>query len=251
MNRIDALKRKAFETNGFDGYLIFDEANLLYLAGFPGTASLLAPKEGENTLYVYGVNYEQAKAEGKGFRLELVNLEDNLMAKIAKQSRDFKIRTLAVDALSVESWRALTKETRPTIKVKVENRFVRELRKVKDQAEIKLLRKASELTSEGMETAYEILKSGMKEVEVAAEIEYAMRKRGSSGTAFDTSVASGVHSAFPHGGCTDRQIREGDLVVIDLRRYIRALLFRYDKNNRGWKTLREAEQNIRSSEGCA
>lgn len=216
MNRIDALKRKAFETNGYDGYLIFDEANLLYFAGFPGTASLLIPKEGENTLYVYGVNYEQAKAEGKDFRVELVNLEENLMAKIAKQSKASKIRTLAIDALSIESWRALTKETRPAIKIKVDNRFPNGLRQVKDQAEIKLLRKAGDLTSKGMGTAYEILKPGMTEVEVAAEIEYAMRKRGSSGTAFDTSVASGAHSAFPHGGCTDWKIREGDLVVIDI-----------------------------------
>jgi Xaa-Pro aminopeptidase len=51
---------------------------------------------------------------------------------------------------------------------------------------------------------------------VAAEIEYAMRKLGSSGTAFETIVASGASSAFPHGGCSDKEIREGDLVVVDV-----------------------------------
>jgi Xaa-Pro dipeptidase len=56
----------------------------------------------------------------------------------------------------------------------------------------------------------------MKEYEVAAEIEYAMRKRGSYGTAFETIVASGPRSAFPHGGCSDREIRAGDLVVVDV-----------------------------------
>jgi len=43
-----------------------------------------------------------------------------------------------------------------------------------------------------------------------------MRKRGSYGTAFETIIASGVCSAFPHGGCCDRIIREGDLVVVDV-----------------------------------
>jgi Xaa-Pro dipeptidase len=51
---------------------------------------------------------------------------------------------------------------------------------------------------------------------VAAEIEYAMRKQGSYGTAFETIVASGSCSAFPHGVCSDRKIRKGDLVVIDV-----------------------------------
>jgi Xaa-Pro aminopeptidase len=58
--------------------------------------------------------------------------------------------------------------------------------------------------------------AGVREDEVAAEIEYAMRKRGSSGAAFETIVASGACSAYPHGGCSDRKIRDGDLVVVDV-----------------------------------
>jgi Xaa-Pro dipeptidase len=215
MKRIDALKRMAFETNHFDGFAVFGQYNLQYFAGFSGATALLIPSEGESILYVYGVNYEFAKTEGKSFKVELVKLNENLMAKIAKRAVDSRIKKLAVDTLGVEAWSTLTKETRGKISLKVENSFARELRKVKDPEEIELLRKAGKLTSKGMEVAYEILRSGMREYEVAAEIEYAMRKRGSWGTAFDTSVASGAHSAFPHGGCTDRRIREGDLVVID------------------------------------
>jgi len=51
---------------------------------------------------------------------------------------------------------------------------------------------------------------------LAAEIEYEMRRRGSEGFAFDTIVSSGPHSAFPHGWCGDRRIREGDFVTIDI-----------------------------------
>ncbi len=87
---------------------------------------------------------------------------------------------------------------------------------VKDTEEIALMRKAAELTSVGMKTAHETLKAGMTEIEVAAEIEYTMRKHGSYGTAFETILSSGPASAFPHGGCTERKIRKGDLTVVDI-----------------------------------
>jgi Xaa-Pro aminopeptidase len=65
MNRLDALKQVAFEEKGFDGFAVFNWANLLYLAGVPGAVALVIPRGGESTVYAYGVNYEQAKAEGK------------------------------------------------------------------------------------------------------------------------------------------------------------------------------------------
>lgn len=216
MEKIIPLKKKAFEEKGFDGFLITNEANMLYFAGFPGAACLLFPRDGENMLYVYGVNYEQAKAEGKGFCVELVKRDENLMAKIADQVKAFGIKNLAFDALTFENYRGLAKGLRGKAKLKQQGKLVWELRKVKDSKELELMRRAGELTCEGMKTAYEVIKPGIREYEVAAEIEYAMRRKGSWGTAFDTIVASGVRSAYPHGGCTDREIREGDLVVVDI-----------------------------------
>jgi len=216
LNRTDSLKQAAFKEGRFDGFLIFNSANLIYFTGFSGASALLIPKDGENTIYVYNVNYEQAKAEGKAFRMKLVKRNENLRAEIAKQMKGLKIKNLALDALSIESWHALAKETRGKTKLKVQGNVVCELRKVKDENEIELMRKAAELTSEGMRVAYETVASGIREYEVAAEIEYAMRKQGSYGTAFETIVASGPSSAFPHGGCSERKIRKGDLVVVDV-----------------------------------
>jgi Xaa-Pro dipeptidase len=216
LKRIDALKQTAFKDGRFDGFLIFDSANLTYLAGFPGATALLIPKHGESEVYVYRVNYAQAKAELSKFTVELVERGENLMSKIAKHAVASEIMKLAVDAVNIESWRALSKALGDKKTLEVQNTFVRELRKVKDQEEIKLMRKAAELTSEGLHVAYETVAPGVREYEVAAEIEYAMRKRGSSGTAFETIVASGACAAYPHGGCSDKKIQEGDLVVVDV-----------------------------------
>jgi Xaa-Pro aminopeptidase len=216
LKRISALRKIAFTENGFDGYLIFNSANLLYFLGFPGTSALLVSADGESTIYVYGVNYEQAKAEGKGFKVELVKGDENLMAKIAKQAQECKVKKLAVDALNVEGYRILSQFFQKENAFEVNSSFVQALRIVKDETEIEFMRRAGELTSEGMNTAIDSVRAGVKEYEVAAEIEYVMRKRGSGGTAFETIVASGSSSAFPHGGCSAREIRQGDLVVVDI-----------------------------------
>lgn len=216
MNRIDALRKKVFEETKFDGFVVFNDANLTYFTGFSGASALLIPKSGRSTVFVYGVNYEMAKAEGAEFRVELVKRGEDLMAKIAKQADAFKVEKLAVDVLGIEGWRALAKSLGGEKRLEVGSSFVRELRKVKSEEEIELMRRAADLTSEGMRVAYEILRPGVKEYEVAAEVEYAMRKQGSDGTAFETIVASGPYSAFPHGGCSDKEIRKGELVVVDL-----------------------------------
>lgn len=215
MQRVAALKQAAFEKANFDGYLVFNPSNLIYFTDIPGATALLIPEDGEPRLYVYSVNYEQAKQEAKRFNVELVKLGEDLMTKIAKQAQQFKIKNLAIDSLGVESWRKLARPTRGKIKLKIKPTFVSQLRAIKDETEIKLIRKACELTSLGAKVAYEVLSADMKEYEVAAEIEYSMRKKGSYGTAFDTAVSSGAASAFPHGGCSDREIRSGELVVID------------------------------------
>lgn len=224
MDRIEALKKKAFEVKSFDGFLVTSEVNLYYFTGCPGLTSMLIPKTGKGTIYVYNVNSEQAKAMTKGFNIQMLERGQNLIAIITKQVKVCKIKKLAFDMLSFEGYRELAKGLRGHTRLKPRSDLVGELRRVKDEKELQLMRKAAELTNTGMKVAYETIKPGIKEYQVAAEIEYAMRKRGSWGTAFETIIASGVRSAFPHGGggtqlgggCTDREIRKGDLVVVDM-----------------------------------
>ena len=216
LKRINALKHKAFREGGFDGFLIFNSTNLTYFTGFSGASVLLVPRDGESVVYAYGVNYEHVKSESAKIKVELVRRSEKLTDKIAKQVKVSKIEKLAVDALSIESWRALVKSLGSEGRLAIAPHFIRDLRKVKDEKEIELMRKAANLTSEGMRVARETLEVGKREYEVAAEIEYAMRKMGSQGTAFETIVASGVCSAFPHGSCSARKIQKGDLVVVDV-----------------------------------
>lgn len=216
MNRVDLLRQNAFGKGKFDGYVVFDPVNLTYFTGLSGTSALLVPEDGRSVLFVYGVNYEMAKAEAVEFRVEKVKTGEKLMEKVATQAEALHVEHMAFDTLDVESWQTLSKSIGEKSKLTADSSYVRDLRKIKDEKEIDLMRKAAKLASIGMKAAYETLEPGWKEKDIAAEIEYAMRRNGSDGTSFETSVASAESSAYPHGGCSDRKIMEGDLVVVDL-----------------------------------
>ena len=215
MNRRSNLQQKMAKDK-IDAFLILNSTNLTYFTNFAGATALLIPNQGENILYVSAVNYEQAKAETRGLTVELLKRGENLIEKIANHVAPEKLAKLAVDTVSIEFWRALAKAVGGEEKLEPASNFIRDLRKIKDQQEIQLIREACNLTNIGMQVAAQTVRPGVKEKEVAAEVEYAMRKKGSDGTAFDTIIASGASSAFPHGSCSDRTIQEGDLVVVDL-----------------------------------
>lgn len=91
-----------------------------------------------------------------------------------------------------------------------------ELRMVKDESEIALMRRAGAIAAIGMQAVANTLKPGITENDVAAEAEYAMRKAGGQGTATPVFVNSGVRSNWIHGTATTKIIQAGDLVVVDL-----------------------------------
>jgi len=213
LKRIETLKQVAQNQSKPSNLLIFNQTNLIYFTNFSGATALHVPEQGDCTLYVSGVNYDQAKAEAKYVTVELLKRGENLMEKIAKQNPNKKF---AVDELPIEKWRALTKVLGGEEKIELINNLIQELRSIKDGEEIKLIREACRIAAVGMEKAKEIIGVGLKEKDAAAEIEYAMRKAGSDGTAFETIVASGTTSAYPHGSNLERTICDGDFVIVDL-----------------------------------
>jgi Xaa-Pro aminopeptidase len=212
--RVDALKA-AFKEE-FDGFIITNEVNMLYLTGFLGAAMMLIPAEKETVLYVKSTNYGAAKDKVRNCRVEQVKVGENLPSKVAKQVNDKKLKKLAFDTMSFTTHQKLSKSINVEAKLEPKSRYIWQLRTVKDVDELQRIRKAAKLTVKGMEAAFEIIKAGLPEYEVAAEIEYAMRTSGSYGTAFDTIVASGPRSAYPHGGCGEKKLERGDLVVVDI-----------------------------------
>jgi len=213
-SRIQTLK-DSLNKEKIDGYIVAGEINIFYFTNALGATRLLIPAEGENILYVYGVNYEEAKKTARECRVDLVKRGEDADKKVAKLIKQLKLKRVGFDALDASIYLKLKSSLKGT-KLKAMSNLVWELRKVKDKTELSYMRKAAKITNQGLKRAIEVIKPGMREYEVAAEIEYAMRKLGSQGVAFETIVASGPRSAFPHGRCTDKKIRKGELIVVDL-----------------------------------
>ncbi len=213
MIRTDRLKQASAKQKKPENWALFNPANITYFTGFQGAKALLIPPQGECVLFVSGVNYQQAKAEVTGFNIELLKQGENLMEKIARRTSNEK---LAVDTLSIDSWRALSKAMGGEEKLEPANHIIRGLREIKDAQEIKLIREACKIADIGAKAAAETIRLGVTEKQIAAEAEYAMRKAGSDGLAFETIVSSGFCCAYPHGTSMEKTIQEGDFITVDL-----------------------------------
>jgi Xaa-Pro dipeptidase len=96
-------------------------------------------------------------------------------------------------------------------------------RLVKDDEEISRVRKAAELSALTVGEIPSLLEPGITEIELGAEINFRLRKRGATGRAFSTIVAFGGNAAEPHHHCGNAELTPDTLVLVDLgaryRRY--------------------------------
>ncbi|WP_417209575.1 M24 family metallopeptidase [Acidaminococcus fermentans] len=89
------------------------------------------------------------------------------------------------------------------------------LRAVKTPEEMQLIRRAVAISDEAFLQMLPHIRAGRKESELAAELEYNMRKLGSTKPSFETICASGKRSALPHGVASDKVVEEGDFITFD------------------------------------
>jgi Xaa-Pro aminopeptidase len=118
--------------------------------------------------------------------------------------------------MTVADWKALRKAAGPKWRGLEAGGIVEHLRTRKDAGELAVMRKAAVLAGEVFESVLKLVRPGVRESEIGAEIEYQMRKRGASGPSFETIVASGPRAALPHARPTGKRLRKNELVVLDL-----------------------------------
>ena len=214
--RIKALKKELASSN-LDGYLSTNLKNVYYFTGFSSLAEAetLIPLDGDPILFIRELELENAEASSKNCVIEVVKKDETAIKKIASVVKNFKPKRLGLDDLPASTYLKLVERFR-SIEFKVDMDLVWKLRTIKDDDEVRYIRKAAKLADAGMKTALAMIKAGVREYQVAAEAEYAMRVAGSEGIAFDTLVASGPRSSLPHGVCSDRKIKEGDVVFVDV-----------------------------------
>jgi len=209
-----AKVRGEIAAGGLDGLLITENVNIRYLSGFTGSYAVLLIT-GDTAFLLTDTRYvEQADEEVPGFAVEMV--EDGWITGVAGLVQRLDARRVGFEgtALNYEDWKSL-REALPGRELVSVDDLVGRLRMVKDASEVAIMREAARIADLTCEHILRMLKPGLREREVAVEIDYFMRKQGADKEAFGTIVASGPRSALPHGEPTDRIISAGEFIVLD------------------------------------
>jgi Xaa-Pro aminopeptidase len=199
-----------------DTLLVTYPANWFYLTGFTGESGALVTSKKGTTLITDGRFMVQARAETAGVRI--LQQEGTLLESAAQFLKDARVRKVGFDPthMTVSQLQDARKASQGRLAWVPVPGAVESLRMRKDAGELAQMRKAAILAGKIMECAIGLLKPGVSEREVEAEIEYQMRKRGAPGPSFETIVAFGDRAALPHARPTGKRLRKNELVVLDL-----------------------------------
>ncbi|MGA2300564.1 MAG: Xaa-Pro peptidase family protein [Candidatus Acidiferrum sp.] len=206
----------ALRQRGLDCLIVTHPANWFYLTGFTGESGALVVERGAATLVTDGRFTVQAREEARGIRVVLQ--KGGLFAALGEWLRQRGLRRIGFDPfqLSLGQWNAVRKAAGAKCRTIEVEGIPEGLRTRKDAQELAQMRKAAVVVGEVFESVLPLVRPGVRESELAAELEYQMRRRGASGPSFETIVASGKRSALPHARPTARQLRKNELVVLDL-----------------------------------
>ena len=218
MNRIEKLMKALPE--GADAALITSDVNRRYFTGLGSTAgTLLAFRDA--AYFIIDFRYiEVAKATVTGAE---VILQDKLYDQLGELLKKHGARTVAIETDyitvgSLEQYRSRLPQVEFLTAAALNDKIL-EMRSLKDEEEIAAIRKAQSITDAAFLEILDFIKPGKTEKEVAAYLEYCMRRLGADGLAFETIAAGGPNSAMPHAVPGDRPLRQGDFFTMDYGAY--------------------------------
>lgn len=196
-------------------------AGIRWLCGFSGSNGVLAVSRQRALLITDGRYQTQAQEETQG-AVEVVvytpsrTLADSF-ADALKESgifpRQGKVGFEAA-RLPYDFYRALKKRY-PLFTFVPLYGVVEGLQVIKGEAEVEAIRRATDISDRAFSQILPLIRPGVKESEVAAELSYRQRRLGAERDAFESIVASGPRSALPHGIASDKVIEEGEFVTLD------------------------------------
>jgi Xaa-Pro aminopeptidase len=193
--------------------------NLKYLTGFSGSSGLLVVGPAGRVFITDGRYAASVRDAMRGERLASMAVEQvgsRYDLTLGESIRKLGVREVGFEAAHVtvatlRRWQ----EAAAGVRFQPTEDVVEQLRLIKDAAETAILRDAG-LRLSGVATALSsLIARDRTELETARAIDLAIERAGFERPAFETIVASGPNSAYPHARPTDRRLRPGDPVVLD------------------------------------
>ncbi|GAA0456183.1 Xaa-Pro peptidase family protein [Alkalibacillus silvisoli] len=222
-NRINRLIERLKE-NDFEGIFITSKANVFYFSNLYAEAherliALYIDVHGRKVIIAPALELEDIK--NAGWTDETITYFDheNPWVKIGTWLEDANGIPLNIaveeDHLNVERFKQI-QSLMGSGQVVHAQKLLNELRVIKDEEEAKILEEAARFADFGIETAFSHIKPGKTELEIIAEVEYALKEKGIRHMSFSTLVLSGAKTSAPHGTPSTKVIEDGDFVLMDL-----------------------------------
>ena len=200
---------------GCDTLVAFEPENLYYLTGFWGEAIGILEKGGTTTIIAPELEVGRAKEECDNCEVITGERGVGLISSLIKKIKKNKVCTDCNDYSTVTSLKKSIQNLKSSTEPFQNSRII------KDENEIKLLKKGSKIIDEMFELCSKKMKIGQKESELQAILmSYAMEQQmfdtGYKSTLNPLIIAGGPNGALPHAQVTQRKFKNGDLVVVDL-----------------------------------
>jgi Xaa-Pro aminopeptidase len=194
-----------------DALLIENKVDLFYLTGLALSAGALVVTRYETVLFVDGRYFAKAERSAPcAVRLFVANAVADWL-----EAREVKTLTFDGAYTSYDRFMALKGQLK-MVELKAASAVLKEMRAVKDGAEIGALKAAAALTHQGLKHVEGLLQEGISEEELAFEFELFVRKKGASRLSFDPIVAFGENSAYPHYRAGKERLKKNQIVLIDV-----------------------------------
>lgn len=211
VNRVIA----AFDKERVDAFLVTKPANARYLSGYKGEDAVLfiTPKR---RFFITDSRFKlQARKDAKGFTVKIIR--SSLTEAVTDLARALKVKRLGFerDDLTYARHERLAGTFSGTGLVPVPN-MVERFRIIKDPGETRLIRSSVSILERSLIRFEAMLRPGLTERDLAAELEHFIKAAGGDRSSFDIIVASGSNSAFPHARPTGRRIKPNDMVLLDI-----------------------------------
>lgn len=217
--RIGALRRKITRI-GLSGIVVTHLPDLRYLSGFTGSSATLAVSRRAARLFTDGRYATQAAEEVSAAKVAIVSgppavsAVQWLAAQPGVETAGFDPALTTVAELA--KWKAaLPARLRRGFLNELPAPLVEPLRLVKDEDELALMAEAALLGCKIFEHVLGFIRPGVREIEVAAELEHQARLLGAEGMSFETIAASGARSALPHGKASEQPLPRRGFLTLD------------------------------------
>jgi Xaa-Pro aminopeptidase len=218
LSEVEQRRRDASERlpkNKIDALLVSSPANVRYLTGYAGSNGLLL-LTGRDAHFFTDPRYGLEASREITCKVHVA--KGPLIEAAAAVIKRKKLKKIGFETawLKYEDFAKLKEAASLGVGLHPVGRIIEEQRMVKSESEIALIRKSVIVNSEAHARTLRRVRTGVREQDIAAELDFQMRMLGAEKAAFETIVATGERSALPHARPSARRFEENELLLIDM-----------------------------------